>query len=49
MASEIHQLTPAGHKIEIDESDNESENNFLLDDLEFNEYDEEELPNYENV
>ena len=36
-------------EIENEESDNESENDLLLDDLEFNEYDNEELPNYENV
>jgi hypothetical protein len=37
------------HQDEIEESDNESENDLPLDDLEFNEYDEEELTNYENV
>ncbi|CAG8572701.1 1909_t:CDS:2 [Funneliformis caledonium] len=36
-------------EIENDESNNESENDLPLNDLEFNKYDEEELPNYENV
>ncbi|CAG8583158.1 11360_t:CDS:2 [Funneliformis caledonium] len=48
MASEMHQLTPAGHEIEISESDNELKNDLPLEDLEFNRYDEE-LPNYENI
>ncbi|CAG8713135.1 6560_t:CDS:1, partial [Funneliformis mosseae] len=36
-------------EIEIDESNNESENDLPLNNLEFNEYDEDKLPNYENI